>query len=384
MISYLKKKKREIHDHLININGWETNRKLIIIESDDWGSIRMPSRKVYEDLLKSGDRVDEDPFTRYDSLESETDISELASVLTKFKDCNGKSPIFTANFAVANPDFDKIKENQFQTYYYEPFTRTLESYPQHKQTLSLIKQCAEQGMFFPQLHCREHLNVSRWMGDLRTKKSDVRYAFDNRMISTWKSFTKYNRYAYMDSFNYSSDGEILDLEDILREGGILFRDLFGYASKSFIASCYIWASELENTLYDIDIEYIQGDRYQLTPKAGAGNADLVRKKHYVGQANRNNQIYLIRNCTFEPSWDNKCDWVDRCLSQISTSFQWHKPATISTHRLNYIGYIDEKNRSYNLKLLERLIAGILKSWPDVEFITTVDLGDMIRRSNYGE
>ena len=38
--------------------GWKTDRKIVVIESDDWGSIRMPRREVYEMSLKKGYRVD--------------------------------------------------------------------------------------------------------------------------------------------------------------------------------------------------------------------------------------------------------------------------------------------------------------------------------------
>ena len=34
---------------LINIPGWRTNRHIVVIESDDWGSIRMPSCEVDEE-----------------------------------------------------------------------------------------------------------------------------------------------------------------------------------------------------------------------------------------------------------------------------------------------------------------------------------------------
>ncbi|NTW32234.1 MAG: hypothetical protein HGB12_06370 [Bacteroidetes bacterium] len=33
-----------------NIPGWRTDRKILVIESDDWGSIRMPSKETYSGL----------------------------------------------------------------------------------------------------------------------------------------------------------------------------------------------------------------------------------------------------------------------------------------------------------------------------------------------
>ena len=53
---------------MVNVRGWSTSRKLLVIESDDWGSIRMPDQSTYQKLLKSGLRVDQCPYMRNDSL----------------------------------------------------------------------------------------------------------------------------------------------------------------------------------------------------------------------------------------------------------------------------------------------------------------------------
>lgn len=379
IIKSIKKAKRNIENNLTNMPGWRTDRKLVIIESDDWGSIRMPSREVYEKLLKIGDKVDRDAFCKYDSLASESDLFLLFDTVMKFKDLKGNYPVITANCAVANPDFDKIRASGFSRFYSEPFTETLLRYPEHRKSFEIWQQGINQKIFFPQLHCREHLNVTRWMKHLKEERRDVTTAFDNRMISTGNSFNSANAYAYMDAFNYDSKNELHTLNSILREGLDLFKLIFGYYSKSFIASCYIWGSHLEKELGDNGVGYLQGSNIQLLPQKTEGTKTLGKKRHYIGQANRYNQIYLIRNCTFEPSWNRNIDWVNNCLREIATAFKWNKPATISTHRLNFIGYIDQSNRDKNLKLLSLLLSGIIKSWPDVEFITSVQLGEMIRR-----
>ena len=43
---------------LLNLPGFHTNRKIVVIESDDWGSIRMPSREIYDFLIRQGHKVD--------------------------------------------------------------------------------------------------------------------------------------------------------------------------------------------------------------------------------------------------------------------------------------------------------------------------------------
>src|SRR5690554_2556705 len=108
--------------NLSNIPGWRTNRKIVVIESDDWGSLRMSSNQAYEYLLKKNLNIDQGAGARYnlyDTLASKEDLAHLFDVLKSVKDKNGDSAKFTAVSLVANPDFTKIKETNYETYYYE-------------------------------------------------------------------------------------------------------------------------------------------------------------------------------------------------------------------------------------------------------------------------
>ena len=93
--------------------------------------------------------------------------------------------------------------------------------------------------------------------------------------------------------------------------------------------------------------------------------------------NRYRQQYITRNCFFEPGSGEKTDWVDSCLSEIRTAFRYSKPAIICSHRVNYIGSLNPKNRDNGLAKLKDLLNRIKKYWPDVEFISSDVLGDMM-------
>ena len=71
------------------------------------------------------------------------------------------------------------------------------------------------------------------------------------------------------------------------------------------------------------------------------------------------------------------DWLDACLFEIKLAFRWHKPAIIGSHRVNYIGALNPDNRESGLNQLSSLIKEIQKNWPDVEFMTTSQLGAMM-------
>ena len=193
--------KQNISRHLINIPGWRTNRKIMVIESDDWGSIRMPSKAVYESLIHQGIQVDKLSYNRYDSLACEDDLTSLFEVLYLVKDKNGNPAVITANTIVANPDFVKIKDSGFNHYFYEPFTETLKRYPKHEKSFELWQQGIKSGIFKPQFHGREHLNVARWMQALRLNTGNARLAFANQMFDLSTSL-KISDDSFMDSLNF--------------------------------------------------------------------------------------------------------------------------------------------------------------------------------------
>jgi hypothetical protein len=371
----LKKLKHWAGSNWHNIPGYRTNRRIVVFESDDWGSIRMPSRKTYEHLITQGIRVDKCAFSKFDALESESDLNALFEVLKSHKNGNGKHPIFTANTVIANPDFNKIRDSDFNNYYFELFTETYNHYPSHQNSFGLWSEGMIEGIFHPQLHGREHLNVNRWLKYLKAGSKETKIAFENEMFGISTTISTENRKSYMAALDFEDENELRQQKIILVEAQNLFKQIFGFESLSFIATNYIWSSKHEGTLFAGGTKYFQGARNQILP-VGELSKSLFRK-HYLGERNSLGQQYLVRNCFFEPATDENKDSLSECLKQIETAFRWKKPAIIGTHRLNYIGFINESNRKNSLKKLNELLGIILKKWPDVEFISSDSLGKLI-------
>jgi hypothetical protein len=371
--------KSSISKHITNIPGWRTNRKLLVIESDDWGSIRMPSREVYYKLLKKGIRVDKCPYNLYDSLASEEDLQAIFDVLKSLKDKNGNHPVITANTIGANPDFEKIKASDFREYHYEAFTETLKKYPAHHNSFDIWKQGMKEKIFRPQFHGREHLNVNRWLKYLQNGSEETRIAFDHAMFGISTNITTEKRKSYLAALDFEDYSELDGQKIMLTDGLNLFEKIFEFQSESYIATNYIWHPAIEPVLAEKGVRYLQGSGAQGIPKPGK----RMIHHHYLGQQNNLGQSYMIRNCMFEPSLNETKDWVSGCLKEISIAFLWNKPAVISSHRLNFIGFIDENNRKRNLKHLANLLKAIIKKWPEIEFMTTDQLGRTITEKAYG-
>ena len=365
--------KDSIRKHVLNIPGKRLKRKFIVFESDDWGSERIPSKEALHLLTATGSSVKSNPFNFLDSLETEEDLSALFDTLYTFKDTNGNHPSITANSVTANPDFVKIKESCFQEYHYESIIESYRKKKGCKNSFSILREGMETGVFRPQFHGREHLNVSHWLKALQNGDTILREAFDIGIYGIDLMETTAFRNNFMAAFDSNSEQEISELENIIKEGILMFRNIFGYQSKSFIAPCYIWHPSLETLLHDNGIKYIQGLPIQYSPEIGKPYRKIY---HYQGERNRMAQFYFVRNCFFEPALNSNFNWVDDCLKRIKIIFFWGKPAIIGTHRINFIGALDEKNRTRSLKYLTILLSLILKIWPDVEFITTDKLGDL--------
>jgi len=54
-----------------------------------------------------------------------------------------------------------------------------------------------------------------------------------------------------------------------------------------------------------------------------------------------------------------------------------KPAVISSHRINYVGFLHEKNRDKTLNYLRQILKTALNKWSDLEFMHSDQLGRLI-------
>lgn len=362
--------------NMLHLPGWRSNRKIVVFESDDWGSIRMPSKEVYESLVNKGITLQNLAYNKYDSLANGEDLNRLFEVLLSVRDKNGKPAVITANTIVANPDFGRIKQADYREYFYEPFTETLKRYPNHKDAFEYWKKGMELGVFKPQFHGREHLNVKRWIRALQEDIGNVRLAFDHQMFDLSTSLV-IGVNSFMEALNYENPAEVEEQKIILTEGLDLFEKIFKYRSTTFIPPVYTWSNELNQHLYQEGIEAYQGGWFQHEPILGKEHR-FKKRFHFTGQKNKYEQYYLVRNVAYEPSDNPQFDWISDVLRRAKISFRWGKPLIVSTHRINFIGSIDPENREQNLKLFKKLLEVLVHQYPDIEFMSSDSLLELIK------
>jgi len=373
--------KKNIKRTLLNLPGYHTKRKILVLESDDWGAVRMPSKQVYQSLLKRGLHVDRDPFCRYDSLAAHQDLEALFNLLMAFKDKNGRNAVLTANAVMANPNFEKIQAFGYTKYFYEPFTETLKRNTSTQNSFELWKQGMEAGIFKPQFHGREHLYVKKWMDQLQEGDKLTHLSFKMGIYGLTSDVDSSIKVNYMGAFNSGLKNDIKNFDMILKEGLDLFVQLLGYSSLSFIPTTYTWHPDIEDNLKENGVKYLQGMVHQRIP-LDDDKTFKYKKNNFLGNKSKSGLIYVSRNVFFEPThFRDNFDVVNDALNAINIAFSCHKPAILSMHRLNVIGALDEANRNINLNLLKALLTKVVHLYPDVEFMSSDELGNLIK-TNY--
>jgi len=364
--------------NLSNIPGWSTKLKLIVFLVDDWGSIRIPNKTTHKALLEAGVDCESNRFNKYDTLASTDDLSLLFETLDSFKDKNGNPPSFTALTVVANPDFEKIRISNYRGYFYEPFTLTFKRYYGTDKVINLWREGIDAGIFIPQFHGREHLNVDLWLRGLQNNDHNLLTAFNHMAIGVPMSRPSKFRSSYMAAFDFENESEHDKFNEICHEGLALFYKTFGYQATLFTSSSLLHNHKLESYLAENGIRFIDRAKSSTEPVGGG----LYRKRYYqLGQKNDSGQFYITRNCMFEPDQYDDMTSVDQALHDIEISFRWKKPAIISSHRINFVGGISMANRGHGLKCLKSLLSKIKTKWPDVEFLNFNNFADEICKAN---
>jgi hypothetical protein len=361
---------------LLALPGWRTKRKLIILESDDWGGIRMPSVETYSKLIKDGLDLESDEgfrYNKYDSLATVKDLSSLFEVLNSVKDSSNRPVALTPVSVVANPDFVRIQQSDFTNYFFEPFTETLKRYPGCENSFGLWKQGIDERLFIPQFHGREHLNVRVWMKALKSGNKKILQAYDNEMWGITTANDPEIRVELQAAFDFYNPEDLIYQKEVLISGLDLFKRLFGYRATLFVPPNGPLSSKLEPVCAAEGIKYLSSSRLQYEP---LGYNKIRRRIHWLGQRDRYGLTIFIRNCFFEPGQPGQ-NWVDSCLKDISTAFSRNRPALVSSHRVNYIGALHKHNRDTGLAQLGLLLKSIMKYWPETEFFTPEELGQMI-------
>ncbi len=359
----------------LNLRGRIFDEHWVVIQSDDWGSIRVPQNpEAQKKILDTSGNLS--IFQKFDTLDSIDDWHDLLDLLGSIKDNSNRSPVFTSNFVTGNPSFEQIKEHQFTQFFWDPFYSTYEQFNRTQEnTLEVIGQGILRGLIEPQYHGRQHVNYKKWLKVLSAgDKNALEYFKLNMWIyDSMNSNSLRSLNAVFDSPEYTQ--EEVDIE--FNEGIQIFNQAFGHLPQSFIPNNYFFKRDWNSLLPKYGIKSIQGMKYGFE----TNNLDKVLKFRRYNQIDKQNNslIQLVRNVVFDPSADlisknnNSVNWAK---DQIKMAFTLKKPIIIDSHRVNYVGGIDVNNRLNGIQKLGELLRWLVKKYPNTRFISTAELASL--------
>ena len=369
--------KRKLLNNLKNIPGWRTSDKLVVFAVDDYGNVRLDSAEARDRMIAAGLDMP-GRFDRLDALETRQDLEALFDVLSSVVDGNGNGAVFTPYTLSANPDFEAIATRK-NGYSYESLSQSFERLAEtqasaYEGAWAAWMEGVRLGLLRPQFHGREHLNVELFERKLRDGSHAVKVSIANRSMVALGDETSMPGVGFTHAFGLWDRSEVENHREIIEDGLQLFERTFGFPSTTFTPP----AQKIHPDLYP----YLEslGIRGIFKPRWCSRRIDRqhqVREVNLSERKRHHRHVSLVRNVVFEPTDSDSLDSVQMALDQVAAAFRWRRPAMISSHRVNFCGHIDEKNRTHGLATLKQLLRGIVERWPDVQFISTDQLVERI-------
>lgn len=368
-------------NNLKNLRGWRSKRKIIVFAVDDYGNVRLASKDSRQFLDSKGLKV-HSRFDALDTLETREDLEQLFDALASVKDKNGRYAVFTPFALPCNIDFEAITNNKADHYIAELLPVTFQKVSAidpdaYQGTWQLWQEGMDKGIFIPQSHGREHLNIRVFNEKLRKNDAELTTCMQARSYTSI-SHSGYPTISYTAALDFVDVIENEKFKEIIQDGLNAFEQVFSRRAVSFNAPGGKEHPNVHQYLHEsgiktIDTPFIKSEHQ--------GRGIYKKVINYTGKTNSVGQRLLVRNAVFEPTHRTGFDWVNSTLDQISAAFTWGKPAIISSHRVNFCGHINSENRTEALQSLRKLLKQIVKRWPDVEFMASNELGELIAKKN---
>ncbi len=373
----MKQIKQNILNNAKNTIGWRTKRKIVVFSVDDYGNVRVDSAKARKNMDNAGLKI-HSRFDAFDTLETTHDLEMLYETLSSVKDINNNPAQFSAFAVPVNINFEEMAKENYQHYKYELLPKTFEKLEQidpsaYSGAWKLWEEGMERKLIHPEFHGREHINLKVFNEKMAANNPELLTSLKNRSLTSI-SGTGYDTISFTAAFEFDKFEENLNFESIINDGLNAFEKVFGFRAVQFNPPGGREHPQIHKFLKEGGIKYLDTPLFK-DEHQGCGNYKKII--NYTGKKNKLGQIYQVRNCVFEPTHNRDFDWVNYTFKQVEAAFRWNRPAIISSHRVNFCGHIDTKNRDIGLNALKQLLKKIVIKYPNVEFMNSAELGDLI-------
>ena len=312
-----------------------------IFESDDWGAGPLGQAKA---------------------------LTGLCETLVQFKDETGRPPVATLGIILATADTQRIRDTGCAEY----FSVNL-SEPVFTPLREAIQQGVRQGVFALHLHGMEHYWPAALM-QAAEKDESVREWLQSDGFRGTESLPSPLQTRWVDANVLPSRPLAAEaLHTAIAEEINLFGACFNIRPKVAVATTFVWTEEVETqwARMGIDVIVTPGARY--TSREASGKPGGVDKFMVNGELSKNGQIYLVRDVYFEPSLGHT---PEKLLNDAMRNMHLGRPCLVEMHRFNFMGPLQQRDAS--LHALETALEQLQKAFPDMRFMTSLELADAIR------
>jgi hypothetical protein len=316
-------------------------RPVLIIESDDWGP---------------GDESDAQRLDR------------LASLLAQFKNRSGRSPVLTLGIVLAIPDTRLMREDL------RNYRRLLLSDDRFASIVRAIRRGFDTGVFSPHLHALEHYWPAVLLAVAARDERTQSWLTQNSVPRT-EDLPAPLQSRWTDVSVLPSRPLPLDaIKTAVAEETAAFAAIFGEPARVVVPPTFVWDERVEAAWGAAGVRVIvtPGKRYEGRNSTGA--PDRAGPRIYNGSKGAGDLIYVVRDDYFEPALGHR---AERGHEAVARKTRAGRPTLLETHRFNFVGEATAAKMAF--ADLERMLSLVLEEFPDVLFMSTLEMAERIRQ-----
>jgi hypothetical protein len=340
----------------------------VTFHSDDWGLVGIRDRASYEGLRSAGLSLSSDPLDHH-SCETAEDVRALCDVLSAHRDSAGNPPVFVCSFVLANVDFPRVLDSDFQELHLKPLHEGLPRPWVRDGLVDTYREAVRQGHVFPALHGVTHFchpAVRKILAE-HSPRGEMLRALYRLGTPVLYQHTPWVGFEFRDTGDVLPGGWLsyaAQLEAVAR-GVELFRAMFAMSPRSACAPGY----------HATDLTALAWARAGLRIiHHGPG----ISAPPFLG---RHGLLHLYRNISFESAWETDDTLMARAQRASLQMAQAGEPLVVFGHSVNFHSAL-QNYRHATLERLDRFLTFLEQTFDDLLYVHDGDLWDLARTGRY--
>jgi hypothetical protein len=345
--------------------GFQVERPLVLLQSDDWGRVGVRDKEGYELLRAAGIRLGEHPYDFY-TLETADDVSAIHQLLRRHRDSTGHSACMGLNFVMANLDFEKMARDEFGKIYLRPLTDGLPGNWKRPGLFDACRAGIEDGIFFPSLHglthfCQTAVEHAIAKNDRQSQLLRTLWGAETPYIywrMPWVGYEYHNPEKPQQGF-LSAERQLT----LIQQAADIFKKFFSRPAESACAPGYRGNSDTHSAWSKLGVRVVQ---------SGSGSPLPPHIDEFE-------MLNLHRTIDFEPG--QKDLPVEKYIQLADSCFARGVPAIISVHSINFHSSLKDF-RSTTLQAMDELLTALERKFPNLLYVHDTDVYDIVNRGKF--